>query len=129
MPVPAVAALRGGRRAWCRRARVSAIVEIAISSRGAEPSEALASATRLKIGRLAKFLDGLELARVHFGEEKNPRIVEKAICEVVIEGRGQQVQCKVSASDSFAALDVAVEKLEHQLAQLKSRSELKNQRG
>ena len=108
---------------------MSAIVDIAISSRGAEPSEALVSATKLKIGRLSKFLDGLDVASVHFGEEKNPRIVEKATCEVVIEGHGHQVQCKVSASDSFAALDVAVEKLEPQLAQLKSRSELKNQRG
>jgi putative sigma-54 modulation protein len=108
---------------------VSAVVEIAISSRGAEPSEALASATRLKIGRLAKFLDGLELARVHYAEEKNPRIADKAVCEVVIEGHGHQVQCNVSADDSFAALDLAVEKLEHQLTKLKSRSALKNQRG
>ena len=47
----------------------------------------------------------------------------------MIEGRGQQVQCKASASDSFAALDAAIEKLEHQLTKLKSRAAVKNQRG
>src|SRR4051812_47911104 len=120
---------QGRRRRRCRRARVSPAVEIAISSRGAEPSEALATATRQKIGRLSKYLDGLEMARVHYAEEKNPRIADKAICEVVIEGHGHQVQCKATASDTFAALDVAVEKLEQQLTKLKSRAALKNQRG
>jgi len=103
-------------------------VEIAISSRGSDLSDALEAATRLKIGKLDRFLDGLELATVHYAEEKNPRIADKEICEVVIEGRGHQVQCKVSALDRFAALDLAVEKLEHQLTRLKSRAAAKNQR-
>jgi ribosomal subunit interface protein len=106
-----------------------AAVEIAISSRGSDLSDALEAATRLKIGKLDRFLDGLELATVHYAEEKNPRIAERESCEVVIEGHGQQVQCKAAASDRFAALDLAVEKLEHQLTRLKSRGALKNQRG
>ena len=96
-------------------------MEITISSRGADPSEALISATPLKIGRLPRFVDGMEFARVHFAEEKNPRIADKEICEVVMEGHGHQVQCKVSAPDRFTALDRAVEKLEHQLTKLKSK--------
>ena len=47
------------------------------------------------------FLDGMELARVHFAEERNPRIADKEICEVVIEGHGHQVQCKVAAPDAL----------------------------
>jgi ribosomal subunit interface protein len=105
-------------------------VEIAISSRGAEPSEALVAATHQKIAKLSRFLDGLDLARVHYAEEKNPRIADKETCEVVIEGTGgHQVQCKVSARDRFGALDLAVEKLEHQLTKLKSREVLRNHRG
>ena len=73
-------------------------VDITISSRGAEPSAALVAATRRKIGRLARFVEGMDTAEVHFSEEKNPRIVEKDICEVVIEGHGQHVHCKVAAS-------------------------------
>ncbi len=96
-------------------------VEITISSRGADPSEALIAAARLKIGRLPRFAEGMELARVHFAEEKNPRIADKELCEVVMEGHGHQVRCKVSAPDRFTALDQAVEKLEHQLTKLKSK--------
>jgi ribosomal subunit interface protein len=110
------------------RAGVSA-VEIAISSRGAEVSGSLASATRTKIAKLDRFYEGLDLATVHYAEQKNPRIAEKAVCEVIIEGHGHQVQCKAAAADRAAALDVAVEKLEHQLTRLKSRADVKHQRG
>jgi len=104
-------------------------VEIAISSRGADVSDALASATRTKIAKLDRFYEGLDLATVHYAEQKNPRIADKAVCEVVIEGHGHQVQCTAAAGDRAAALDVAVEKLEHQLTRLKSRAGVKNPRG
>jgi putative sigma-54 modulation protein len=104
-------------------------VEIAISSRGAELSAALTTATRTKIAKLDRFYPGLDLATVHYAEEKNPRIADKDVCEVVIEGHGHQVQCKAAAVDRSAALDLAVEKLEHQLTRLKSRAGDKNHRG
>ena len=44
----------------------------------------------------------MDLARVHYAEERNPRIADKEICEVVIEGHGHQVQCKVAAVDGLA---------------------------
>ncbi len=100
-------------------------MEIAISSRGIELSAVLVAATNQKIGKLSRFLD-MDLARVHFAEERNPRIAEKEICEVVMEGHGQQVQCKVAAVDGLAALDLAVEKLEPQLARLKTKSAPRN---
>ena len=96
-------------------------MEVTISSRGVEPSAALVAATRRKIGRLSRFSDTIEVARVHFSEQKNPRIVEREVCEVVLEGHGQRVRCKVAAADGFGALDLAVEKLEHQLSKLKAR--------
>ena len=96
-------------------------MEITISSRRGELSEALLATTRRKIGRLSRFDDGLAVARVHFSEEKNPRIVDREVCEVLLEGRGQHVRCKVAAPDGFSAVDLAVEKLEHQLSRLKTR--------
>ena len=79
------------------------------------------AATNQKIGRLSRFLE-MDLARVHYAEERNPRIAEKEICEVVMEGHGHQVQCKV------AALDLAVEKLEPQLTRLKTKSVTRHKR-
>ena len=96
-------------------------MRVTVSSRHTEVSEALRAAATEKIGRLERFLDGMDRAEVHFSEEKNPRITDREICEVTIEGFGHHVRCKVAAPDGFAAVDRAVEKLEQQLTRLKSR--------
>src|SRR6187397_26661 len=96
-------------------------MEITVSSRHTEVSDLLRATTIEKIGRLSRFLEGMDHAEVHFYEEHNRRISEKEVCEVTMEGHGHHVRCKVSAPDGFAAVDLAVEKLEHQLHKLKSK--------
>jgi putative sigma-54 modulation protein len=95
-------------------------LEITVSARHTDISPALRAAAEDKIGRLSRFLDGMDRAEVHFFEEHNPRIAAKEVCEVTLEGHGHLVRCKASAADGFAAVD-AVEKLEHQLYKLKSK--------
>ena len=96
-------------------------LEITVSARHTDISPALRAAAEEKIGRLSRFLDGMDRAEVHFSEERNPRIAAKEVCEVSLEGHGHHVRCKVAAADGFAAVDLAVEKLEHQLSRLKSK--------
>jgi len=92
-----------------------------VSARHTDISPALRAAAEDKIGRLSRFLGGMDRADVHFSEEHNPRIAAKEVCEVSIQGHGHHVRCKVAAADGFAAVDLAVEKLEHQLYNLKSK--------
>jgi putative sigma-54 modulation protein len=96
-------------------------VDITVSSRHADVSPALRSAVTDKIGRLDRFLDGMERADVHFSEERNRRISDREVCEVTLEGHGHHVRAKVAAPDQFSAVDLAVAKLEHQLTRLKSK--------
>ena len=96
-------------------------MEITVSSRHTEVSEALRASTVEKIGRLSRFLEGMDRAEVHFSEHRNKRNADKEVCEVTLEGHGHHVRCKVSAPDGFAAVDRAVEKLEHQLHKLKTK--------
>jgi len=79
-----------------------------------------------KIGRLGRFVEGLDHAEVHFWEHKNPRIADKEVCEVTIEGHGHHVRCKVQAPDGFQAVDKAYDKLEHQLHKLKTKLARRN---
>lgn len=97
---------------------------VTVSSRHTEISDALRAVAVEKIGRLDRFLEGLDHAQVHFNAHHNPRIAEKEVCEVTLEGQGHHIRCKVAASDGFAAVDMAIEKLEVQLHRLKTR--LKN---
>jgi ribosomal subunit interface protein len=96
-------------------------LEITVSARHTDISPALRAAAEGKIGRLSRLLGGMDRAEVHFTEEHNPRIADKELCEVSIEGKGFRVRCKAAAADGFAAVDLAVEKLEHQLHKLKSK--------
>lgn len=96
-------------------------MQVTVSSRHVEVSDALRAAATDKIGRLERFLEGMQRAEVRFSEEKNPRIAEREVCEVTIVGHGHTVRCRAAARDSFAAIDVAVEKLEQQLHRLKTK--------
>jgi putative sigma-54 modulation protein len=105
-------------------------MQVAISSRKTVVTPRLEEVTREKIGRLEKFLDGMDRAEVHFSEETNPRLADvKEVCEVSMQGHGHAVRCKVAAPDPFTALDRAVAKLEHQLHKLKTKLNRRNHGG
>lgn len=104
-------------------------MDITVSARHIDISTALRTAAEEKIGRLSRFLDGMRRAEVHFFEERNPRIADKEVCEVSIDGPGQRVHCKASAADPFAAIDLAVGKLEQQLYKLKTKQVLRSHQG
>lgn len=97
-------------------------MDVTVSSRHVELSEALRRAAEERIGRLSRYLDGMDRAEVHLYEERNPRIADKKdVCEVTVEGHGHHVRTKVAAPDPFAAVDAAAHKLEHQLHKLKTK--------
>ncbi len=96
-------------------------MEITVSSRHTEVSELLRTSTEEKIGRLGRFLEGMDRAEVHFSEHHHRKVADKEVCEVTMIGHGHHVRCKVAAPDGFAAVDKAVEKLEPQLHKLKTK--------
>lgn len=75
-----------------------------------------------KIDRLGRLCPSLERAEVHVSEERNPRIAERARCEVVLWGHGRVFRARAGAGDVLAAVDVVVDKLEHQVERAKRRA-------
>jgi ribosomal subunit interface protein len=96
-------------------------VEITVSARHIDISPALRAAAEEKFGRLSRFGAGLERVEVHFVEEQNRRIAAREVCEVTVEGRGGKIHAHAAASDPIAAIDLAVEKLAHQLVSKKTK--------
>lgn len=84
-------------------------------------SDSVRMLTEEKVGRLGHRCPGLERAQVQFTEERNPRITDRECCEVTIEGHGRVIRARASAPDALAAVDLVVEKLEHQLEKAKGR--------
>jgi len=97
-------------------------MEVTVSGRHTVISEALRQQAVEKIGRLDRYLGGMEKAEVHFWEEKLSSGPTE-YCEVTLVGHGHHVRTKVSARDGFTAVDLAVDKLERQLRKLKTKVE------
>lgn len=103
-------------------------MEVTVSGRHTTVSESLRQQAVEKIGRLDRYLVGMDRAEVHFWEEKNARNGEKEYCEVTMQGHGHHIRTKVSAPDGFTAIDLAVDKLERQLRKLKTKVKNRQQK-
>jgi putative sigma-54 modulation protein len=96
-------------------------VQVLISSRHLPVNPELEAATREKINRLDRYLAGLDRAEVHFYEERNPRIADRDVCEIRIEGKGNHLRCRSAGPDALTAVDKAIAKLERQLGKQKTK--------
>lgn len=74
-----------------------------------------------KIERLTKFVPGMDTADVHFTEQRNPRIPDKELVEITLQGHGHHVRCRSYGPDHLTSVDLAIAKLETKLNRLKSK--------
>jgi putative sigma-54 modulation protein len=84
-------------------------------------SDPVRALTKEKVGRLGRLCPGLDRAEIHFSEEHNPRIADRECCEVTIFGHGRTIRAHAAAPEPLVAVDLVVEKLEHQLEKTKGR--------
>lgn len=96
-------------------------MQIAVRGRHVEVPDYVKQHTLEKLGKLERFLEGMDTAEVRFTEEKNPRIADRETCEVTLHGHGHVVRAKASATDILAAVDRVTAKLEHSLEKLKGK--------
>ena len=97
------------------------MLEIAMASRHADVPTSVKRSAQVKLARLERFLDGIERADVRFTEEHNPRIADREVCEVKLEGGGHVVRARASGHDMMTAVDRVVDKLEQRLVRRKER--------
>lgn len=97
------------------------MLDVAVACRHAEVPDDVKRTAESKLVRLERFLDGMERARVRFSEERNPRIHDRQVCEVTMEGHGHVVRARASGPDMLTAVDRVVDRLELRLVRLKGR--------
>ena len=71
-----------------------------------------------KLGRLAPVL---EHAEVRLREDREAPVTARHVCDVTVEGHGHVLRAKARAHDLAVAVDLAVDKLEHQAERLKGK--------
>ena len=96
-------------------------LEIVVRAKRVDLDERVRGAAREKLGRIQRFAKDATRAEVDFSELKNPRIAANQVCEATVHLRRHVVKAHAAAGEQLAALDLCVEKLEHQVAKLKEK--------
>jgi ribosomal subunit interface protein len=91
-------------------------MDIVVKSRNTAVDERFRASVHDKLGRLAKLDPKADRVDVELAEERNPRLADfRMRVELTCRTRGPVVRAEAAAADEYAALDIAVGKLDNRL--------------
>jgi len=85
-------------------------MQIQVTFRHVEPSEAVKEYARDKVGKIQKYIDGPVEANVTLSVEKH-----RHECDVVVLFSGFKIHSRETTGDLFSAIDLVMDKLEKQV--------------
>jgi putative sigma-54 modulation protein len=101
-------------------------VDVVVRGKNRPVPARLKSLAREKVARLARFTHDAGRVEVDFSELKNPRVSDRQLCEITVHLKKHFVKAHASSSEPEAALDLAIDKVEHQVARIKERRVARN---
>jgi ribosomal subunit interface protein len=96
-------------------------VDVFVLGRKQTVPDEVRSLAQAKVARLARLTPVLERAEVRITEGRGPAGTTRQVCEVTMTGHGHTVRAKATATDAPVAVDLVVDKLEHQVERLKGK--------
>jgi putative sigma-54 modulation protein len=96
-------------------------MEIVVRGKNRSVPSRLKLMSEEKVGRIARLAHDVRRIEVDFSELRNPRIGLPQVCEITLHLPGHFVKAHAAATEPEAALDVALDKLEHQVARIKDK--------
>ena len=92
-------------------------MQVTMTFRHMEQSDALKAYAEEKLERVTKYIDGPISAQVYFSVEKKIR----HIVEIVISSKGISTKASEATNDMYAAIDAVIDKIERQLVRYKEK--------
>jgi putative sigma-54 modulation protein len=96
-------------------------MDIVVRGKNRPVSSRLDAAAREKVSRIAKFTHDAGRVEVDFAEQQHRRIAESQLCEITVHLKKHFVKAHACAPEPEAALDLAVDKIGHQVARIKDK--------
>ena len=97
-------------------------VDIVVKGRNTEVTERFRQHATEKLARIERFDAKVISIDVECSQERNPRLSDqREVIELTIRSRGPVVRAEAAAQDCYAALDLAVTKLESRLRRARDR--------
>jgi ribosomal subunit interface protein len=96
-------------------------VDVAVLGRKETVPEEVRAAAHAKVAKLGRLNPVLERAEVRLAEDRDAPAARRRVCEVTLTGHGHTLRARAVARDALAAVDMVVDKLEHQVERLKGK--------
>jgi len=96
-------------------------MDIVVRGKNVDVPPRLRKHAREKVRKIARFTHDAGRVEVEFSELRNRRVSDNQVCEVIVHLKRNFVKAHAAASDPAAALDLVVDKVEHQVARIKEK--------
>ena len=96
-------------------------MDIVVRGKNRPVSTHLDVVAREKVARIAKFTHDAGRVEVDFAEQHHRRVAESQLCEITVHLKKHFVKAHACAPEAEAALDLAVDKVGHQVARIKEK--------
>lgn len=96
-------------------------MDIVVRGKNRPVSSRLDAVTREKVARIAKFTHDAGRVEVDFAEQQHRKLAESQLCEITVHLKRHFVKAHACAPEPEAALDLAVDKVGHQVARIKDK--------
>lgn len=96
-------------------------MEIIVRGKNVKVAPSVQEITREKLAKFERLNLKITRVEVDYSEIRNPRVHDKDLCEVTVHLKGHFVKAHAASTDQVAALDLVIDKVEHQLTRLKEK--------
>jgi putative sigma-54 modulation protein len=96
-------------------------MDIVVRGKNRPVSSRLDAVAREKVSRIAKFTHDAGRVEVDFAEQQHRRVAESQLCEITVHLKKHFVKAHACAPEAEAALDLAVDKIGHQVSRIKEK--------
>ena len=109
-------------------AESTVVMDIEVRGKNRPVSSRLDAVAREKVSRIAKFTHDAGRVEVDFAEQQHRRIAESQLCEITVHLKKHFVKAHACAPEPEAALDLAVDKIGHQVSRIKDKRVTRSRR-
>jgi ribosome hibernation promoting factor len=96
-------------------------MDIVVRGKNVEVSPRLRKLAQEKIRRISRFTHDAGRVEVDFSELRNRRVSDNQVCDVIVHLKRNFVKAHAAASEPAAALDLVLDKVEHQVSRIKEK--------
>jgi putative sigma-54 modulation protein len=96
-------------------------MDIVVRGRNFHVSSRLRSVAQEKLAKISRFTHDAGRVEVDFSELRNRRVGDNQVCEVTVHLKRHFVKAHAAAREPEAALDLVIDKVEHQVARIKEK--------